>query len=46
MRKGASERKHSNIFEFVSLAEQMKQEAMENCHAVIHYTLKQAMQIS
>ena len=36
VRKKASERKHSNSFELAALAEQMKQEAMENCHIVLH----------
>lgn len=36
VRKKANGAKHSNSSELAALAEQMKQEAMENCHIVLH----------
>jgi len=36
VRKKANGAKHSNNAELAALVEQMKQEAMENCHIVLH----------
>jgi len=36
VRKKTNGAKHSNSLELAALAEQMKQEAMENCHIVLH----------